>query len=101
MEALIVLGLSGLVTAVIGKAKGSSFFLWFLIGFLLPIIGIFVVLAYRSEHREPERRCPRCGKVQKLYVQVCSVCGEDLYLPEDDEVRTPAMIEAARTARRS
>jgi hypothetical protein len=36
-----------------------------------------------------------------LYVQVCSVCGEDLFLPEPDEVRTPAMIEAARQARDS
>jgi hypothetical protein len=100
MEAVLVLVGSGLVTAVIGKAKGSSFFLWFVIGAVLPVIGIIVVLAYRSEHREPERRCPRCGAVQKLYVQVCNVCGEDLYLPEDaSEVRTPAMIEATRQAR--
>jgi hypothetical protein len=100
MEAVLVLGGFGLLTAIIGKAKGSSFVLWFAIGFILPLLGLIVVLAYRSEHREPERKCPRCGSVQKLYVQVCSVCGEDLFLPEEDEVRTPAMIEAARAARR-
>jgi len=101
MQALLILAAFGLATAVIGKGKGSSFVLWFMVGFILPVIGLIVVIAYRNEHGEPERRCPNCGKVQKLYVQVCSVCGEDLYLPDDPaEVRTPAMIEAARQARR-
>ncbi len=99
MVPLLVLGAFGLATAIIGKAKGSSFLLWFLVGFILPAIGLIVVIAFRSEHREPERRCPNCGKVQKLYVQVCNVCGEDLYLPDVSEVRTPAMIEAARATR--
>jgi hypothetical protein len=98
-QAILVLGAFGIATAVIGKAKGSSFFIWFLIGFLLPVIGLVAVLAFRSEHREPERKCPRCGAVQKLYVQVCNVCGEDLFLPDVSEVRTPAMIEAARQRR--
>ncbi len=100
MEALVVLGAFGLATGIIGRGKGSSFFIWFLIGFVLPVIGLIAVILHRSERLEPERRCPRCGKVQKLYVQVCSVCGEDLYLPEPDEVRTPGAIAAAREARR-
>ncbi|MGI9020036.1 MAG: hypothetical protein ACR2G3_04920 [Solirubrobacterales bacterium] len=100
MEAIAVLGAFGLATGVIGRGKGSSFFLWFVIGFLLPVFGLVAVVLHRSEHAEPERRCPNCGKVQKLYVQVCSVCGEDLFLPDPGEVRTPAMIEAAREARR-
>ena len=33
--------------------------------------------------------CPRCGKVHKLYVQVCNRCGYDMYLPDPDEVRHP------------
>ena len=36
-----------------------------------------------------ERRCPRCGAVHKLYVQVCRVCGEDMYLPDPRDVRHP------------
>ena len=36
---------------------------------------------------EPERRCPTCGNVLKLYVQVCPRCGTDLYLPDPSEVR--------------
>ena len=84
MEALLVVGISfGIATGIVGRAKGSSFFIWFLIGFVLPVIGIVAAALYRSEQAEPERRCPRCGKVQKLYVQVCNVCGEDLFLPDD------------------
>jgi hypothetical protein len=79
----------GLATAIIGRAKGSSFFIWFIVGTVLPIIGLVAVLLYRGEKGEPERRCPRCGKVLKLYVQVCPRCGEDLYLPDPSEVRHP------------
>ena len=79
----------GIATGVIGRAKGSSFLIWFLIGTVLPVIGLIAVILYRSERDEPERRCPNCGKVVKLYVQVCPRCGTDLYLPDPDEVRRP------------
>jgi len=79
----------GLATGIIGRGKGSSFFIWFIVGTVLPIIGLVAVLLYRSEKVEPERQCPRCGKVLKLYVQVCPRCGEDLYLPDPSEVRQP------------
>ena len=95
-----MLGALGLATGIVGRAKGSSFVLWFLIGFILPVFGLIAVVLHRSERTEPERRCPRCGRVQKLYVQVCNVCGEDLYLPDPEEVRTPGMIVASREVRR-
>ena len=97
MQFLIIGLCLGLATAIMGKAKGSSFFLWFAIGFLLPVAGLIAAILYRSEKVEPERRCPRCGRVLKLYVQVCPSCGEDLYLPDVSEVRHPG----ARTLRRS
>ena len=88
--AYLTIGLTfGIATGVIGRAKGSSFFIWLLIGFCLPLLGLIAVILYRVEKDEPERRCPRCGTVHKLYVQVCRVCGEDLYLPEAGEVRRP------------
>jgi hypothetical protein len=90
VAALIILITCGLATGIIGRAKGSSFFIWFLVGAVLPILGLIAVIAYRVETDEPERRCPRCGKIQKLYVQVCGRCGEDLYLPDPSEVRQPA-----------
>ncbi len=98
MQALIVLAAFGLVTGIVGRIKGSSFFIWFLIGFVLPLLGLIAAFAYRAERDEPERRCPRCGTVQKLYVQVCPTCGEDLFLPEVGEVRKPAAIRAHRRA---
>lgn len=81
----------GIATAIIGRAKGSSFFIWLLIGTILPLIGLVAAVLHRSEKVEPERQCPQCGKVLKLYVQVCPVCGEDLYLPEPSEVRHPGV----------
>lgn len=78
-----------LATGIIGRAKGSSFWLWFLIGGIVPIFGLIAVVLYRSDRKEPERQCPTCRKVLKLYVQVCPRCGTDLYLPEPDEVRVP------------
>jgi hypothetical protein len=79
----------GLATAFIGRAKGSSFFIWLIVGTVLPLIGLIAVVLYRGEKQEPERRCPQCGKVLKLYVQVCPRCGQDLYLPQPSEVRHP------------
>ena len=50
-------------------------------------LGLIAVILYRSEHTEPERRCPTCNKILKLHVQVCPRCGTDLYLPDVSEVR--------------
>ena len=86
--AYIVIALCfGLATGIVGRSKGSSFFIWFLVGAILPVIGLIAVVLYRYERDEPERRCPNCGAVQKLYVQVCNRCGTDLYLPDPSEVR--------------
>jgi hypothetical protein len=89
VELLVVLFFFGLATGIIGRGKGSSFFIWFLIGFFLPVLGLVAVILHRNEHTEPERRCPTCGKVVKLYVQVCPRCGTELYLPDPSEVRQP------------
>jgi hypothetical protein len=80
-EYLVIAFFFGLATAIIGRAKGSSFWLWLLIGTVLPLLGLIAVVLYRSEKAEPERECPVCGKTVRLYVQVCPRCGADLYLP--------------------
>jgi DNA-directed RNA polymerase subunit RPC12/RpoP len=84
MEFLVVLFFFGLGTGVIGKIKGSSFFLWFLIGFSLPVVGTLAAVLYRFDRNEPRRRCPECNKVQPLHVQVCMRCGRDLDWPQPD-----------------
>lgn len=87
MASIIILLAFGIATAVIGKAKGSSFIIWFIVGFFIPLFGLIAVILQRREKSEPERRCPTCGAVHKLYVQVCHKCGEDMYLPDPSEVR--------------
>jgi len=84
---VIVALLFGIATGFVGRGKGSSFVLWFLIGTVLPLLGLIAAILYRGEQHEPERRCPTCGKVLKLHVQVCTRCGTDLYLPDPSEVR--------------
>jgi hypothetical protein len=91
MQYLLILVGFGLATGIIGRAKGSSFAIWLVVGAVLPLLGLIAVILYRYEKDEPERRCPRCGAVHKLYVQVCSTCGEELYLPDPSEVRHPAV----------
>ena len=81
--------LFGIATGVIGRAKGGSFLLWFMIGAVIPLFGLVAVVLHRHEDTEPERECPTCGNVIKLYVQVCPRCGTDLYLPDPSEVRMP------------
>lgn len=82
MSFLIILFSFGLATAIVGKIKGSSFPLWFLIGFCLPFLGLLAAIFFRWEGDEKPRRCERCGKRVKLYDQVCMTCGEDLRWPK-------------------
>jgi hypothetical protein len=91
VEYLVIAVSFGLATGIIGRGKGSSFFIWFIIGTVLPPLGLIAVILYRVEKDEPERQCPRCHKPLKLYVQVCPRCGTDLYLPDPEAVRHPGV----------
>jgi hypothetical protein len=79
----IVLCLSfGLAGGFVGKMKGSSFFLWFMISAVLPFLGLIAAIAYRSDRDELRRQCPTCGKVVKLHDALCTRCGTELEFPE-------------------
>jgi hypothetical protein len=71
-----------LAGGLVGKLKGSSFFIWFLISGVLPLIGLIAALLYRSEHDEVRRQCPGCGKIVKLHDAVCTRCGTELDFPD-------------------
>lgn len=68
---------------IVGRIKGSSFWLWFLISGAVPFFGLLAAIAYRFENQELRRRCPRCGRVTKIYDAVCTRCGTELDFPEE------------------
>jgi hypothetical protein len=81
--AYLVLAFSfALAGGIVGKYKGSSFFLWFLISGILPVVGLLAAALYRSEREELRRQCPGCGRVVKLHDSVCTRCGTELYFPD-------------------
>jgi hypothetical protein len=88
-------GFSG---GIIGKLKGSSFVLWFLISGLVPFFGLLAAIAYRFERDELRRQCPTCGHMTKIYDALCTRCGTELEFPDvavapESWVRTPAARE--------
>jgi hypothetical protein len=79
---LVILFFFGLAGGIVGRIKGSSFFLWFLISFCVPFIGLLTAVLYRYDNQELRRQCPRCGKVVKLHDAVCMNCGAELEFPD-------------------
>jgi hypothetical protein len=67
---------------IVGRIKGSSFFLWFLISGIVPVIGLAAALLYRWDRNELRRECPGCGRVVKLHDALCTRCGTELEFPE-------------------
>ena len=82
MAYLVLCGFFGLAGGVVGRIKGSSFVLWFLISALLPVAGLLAAVLYRYERDELRRQCPSCGKVVKLYDALCTRCGTELEFPD-------------------
>ena len=69
---LVILFFFGIAGGVVGRLKGSSFFIWFLISFCVPFIGLLTAVFYRYDSEELRRQCPHCGKVVKLHDAVCA-----------------------------
>jgi peptidoglycan/LPS O-acetylase OafA/YrhL len=94
MAYLIICLFFALAGGFVGRIKGSSFLLWFLISGLVPVVGLLAAVLYRTERDEVRRQCPRCGRIVPLHDQVCMRCGEDLDFPETAIV--PESVAAAR-----
>jgi hypothetical protein len=71
-----------LAGGMVGRLKGSSFWIWFAISGLIPVLGLLTAVAYRSERDELRRQCPTCGRVCKLYDALCVRCGTELEFPD-------------------
>jgi len=87
---LVICFFFGLAGGVIGRIKGSSFLLWFVISAIPPFIGLLAAILYRVESEEPVRRCPGCGKVVPVYQALCTRCGTELDFPEPDSPAPPS-----------
>jgi hypothetical protein len=74
---------------LVGRLKGSSFWLWFLISGAIPVIGLVTALLYRYETDEPRRHCPDCGHLCMLHDAVCTRCGCELEFPDESEILMP------------
>ena len=82
MAYLVIALCFGLAGGIVGRIKGSSFALWFLISATVPFFGLLAAIAYRFERDEPRRACPRCGRITKAYDALCTRCGQELDYPE-------------------
>jgi hypothetical protein len=100
---LIIAFAFGIAGGYVGRMKGSSFFIWFLISACVPFIGLMAALAYRWDTDELLRQCPRCGRVVKLHDALCMGCGHELEFPGTESTppptgapRVPAGLETAQ-----
>jgi hypothetical protein len=82
MALIVILTFFGLAGGLVGKAKGSSFLIWFLISFCVPFIGLAAAFLYRWDKDELRRQCPGCGRVVKLHDALCTSCGTELDFPD-------------------
>ncbi len=76
MPYLIIAFSFALAGGIVGKIKGSSFWIWFIISGVLPVLGLLAAILYRSERNEVRRQCPGCGKIVPLYDALCTRCGK-------------------------
>ena len=81
-EYLVIAFFFGLAGGVVGKLKGSSFWLWFAVSAIVPVLGVLAAVLYRVESDELRKQCPHCGKMVKLYDAMCMRCGTELDFPE-------------------
>ncbi len=82
MAYVIIAVCFGIAGGLVGKLKGGSFLLWFLISALVPFLGLIAAIAHRFERDELRRQCPQCGRVTKIYDALCTRCGAELDFPE-------------------
>jgi len=94
--AYVVIALSfALAGGVVGRLKGSSFFIWFVVSGVVPVIGLLAAIAFRSERDELRRECPQCGRICKLHDAICVRCGCELDFPET-AIAPESAVQGAR-----
>jgi hypothetical protein len=82
MGLVVIMFFFGLAGGIVGRLKGSSFFIWFLISGTIPFIGLITAVFWRLDNEELRRQCPGCGRIVKLHDAVCMKCGTELEFPD-------------------
>jgi hypothetical protein len=82
LQFIVIMFWFGVVGGLVGRSKGGSFGVWFLIAFSVPVIGLLTAIFSRRENQELRRQCPGCGKVVKLHDALCMRCGTELEFPD-------------------
>jgi hypothetical protein len=97
MGLIVILFFFGLAGGVVGRMKGGSFWIWFLISGLVPFFGLLAAVFSRWENRELRRQCPVCGRVVPISDALCTRCGTELEFP--DVAIAPEATMAGRPSR--
>jgi hypothetical protein len=93
VEFVIILVLSGILTAIIASMKNYSGPLWFVLGFFFPVVAPIVIIFFRQTLTEenappsPEThvKCPDCKELVRKDANVCKHCGCKL-TPENAKI---------------
>ena len=72
---IVIMFFFGLAGGIIGRIKGSSFFMWFLISGLVPFLGLLAAIFYRFENQELRRECPGAAAWSSSTTQSASAVG--------------------------
>ncbi|MGX6447715.1 hypothetical protein ACVU7I_06565 [Patulibacter sp. S7RM1-6] len=80
---LLICALFGIAGGLQGRAKGSSFLVWFMISAGVPLFGFIASVVYPGREAEPRRRCPGCGRILPISDTTCMRCGTDLDFPAE------------------
>ena len=91
-ELVPILLLFGLAGGIVGRIKGQSFLIWFLISGAIPFLGLLAAVCSRYDSRELRRQCPSCHRVVKLHDAVCMSCGAELEFPDVAIASEDAML---------
>jgi bacteriorhodopsin len=75
----IVIGIIfGVVTSVIAQLKGHSGFKWFVLGFIAPLVALFIVILIKKAEAVPTPethvKCPDCKELVLKEAKVCKHC---------------------------
>lgn len=79
---LLICALFGVAGGLQGRAKGSSFLLWFAISAAVPLFGFIASIVYPGNRHELRRACDGCGTLLPITDTMCMRCGTDLSFPE-------------------